>query len=91
MSCRILRYNSNGMLGTDGCCLSKDGISDACFDLFDLLDSLLFIETVDEQIDIGCRCESLVIVGSQGSLGIVVGCWNGDQSSHRCGSCNNDI
>lgn len=55
MSSRILGGDSDGILGSYGRNLMEDTILDATLDLFDFLESLILIETVEKEVDITGR------------------------------------
>lgn len=56
MSCGILRCNGDSILGSDCGNLLKNAILDASLNLLDLLKSLFLSQTVQEEIDVTCRC-----------------------------------
>lgn len=68
----ILAANSESMLGSHSGGLGKKRVPDPGFNVFDLLDSLLFGEAVHEQIDIRGRAELFVKELAEASLGAVM-------------------
>jgi hypothetical protein len=68
MSSWILRGNGDRILGSDGCDLVKNAVLDSFLDLFDLLESLFLIETVQEKINVASGGKVFVVVLSQASL-----------------------
>lgn len=68
MSSWILGGDCDGILGSNGCNLMEDTVLDAVLDLFDFLESLFLIETVEEEVNITGRCQLFVVILSQASL-----------------------
>lgn len=69
MTSWVLTGNGNGILCPDSGDLGKNTVLDTALDLLDFLESLLFIQTINEKIDIACRSQLLMIVFSETSLG----------------------
>jgi hypothetical protein len=69
---RILRHDGDGVLGANGCGLAQDAIADGALDVFDFLDSFLFVKAIDEKINIRSRSKNLVIVVAKSTLGLIV-------------------
>lgn len=66
---RILTGNSDGILGSHHRDLIEQGIFDGSLDLFDLLDGLIVVESVEKEVDIRSRAEFLVVIFAKLALG----------------------
>lgn len=56
MSSRILGGDCDGIFGSDRRDFVKNAILDTPLDLFDFLESLFLIETIQKEVDVTCRC-----------------------------------
>lgn len=79
------------MLGPDDGRLGEKSIANAGLDVFDLLDSFLFGEPVQEEIDIGRRAELFVVELAKTTLGAVVLVRDGKKSVGHRGSRGNHV
>lgn len=60
-------------------------MTDLGLDVLNLLDRLLFVQPVDEEIDVRGRCQLLMVVLSERALGFVVRGLN-NAVSYMCGA-----
>ncbi len=62
MASGILRCNSDGVFGSNGCCLAQDAVTNLRLYLFDLLNRLLLIEPMNKEVNIGSWGKLIMVI-----------------------------
>jgi hypothetical protein len=65
---RIFGDDGDGILGSNSGCLAEDAVSNSTFNILDFLDRLLFVESINEKINIGSRGKDLVVIVAKRTL-----------------------